>query len=547
MYRDYRLAVNAADAAVPRILARQALDRRSPDYGGFITERYGFASACHVGAGADLSTLVAAYACPDSENHLDQDLGRRLDLALRFMLRKQNRDGTIDLEETNHNSSPDTGFVIQGMCPIYELLMKTGKRRAKEMAGLTERFIRKAMKGMCRGGFHTPNHRWVIASALSHANTLFPSPEAVRVIEDYLAEGIDCNPDGQFTERSTGVYNSVNDRSLITVAEKFNRPDLLPHVRRNLDMMYHMMHGDGTLVTAFSGRQDRGTRVDMGRYYGLYKTMAVKDRNGVYASLADFIVERLMIPKGAAPPLTLFLERPELISERVRRRPLPAKYEKHFRRSGVARIRDGALSASLSVGASCFFTLKWGTLELHGMKVASTFFGRGQFRGETLKRIGRGYVMSQTVSGDYRLPLSPEDRVPSGDWAAMDHAKRRRVNTLTLTTTATVTRVEGGFDIRVQADGYPGVPLQIELWFEGGGRLSAEGVFYDKAPEGPFILRKGVATYQVGDFGVTFGPGEMRHTMTAPRGSEPKGPGVSACINDRTPVDRVVKIRLRRY
>jgi hypothetical protein len=35
--------------------------------------------------------------------------------------------------------------------------------------------------------------------------------------------------------------------------------------------------------------------------------------------------------------------------------------------------------------------------------------------------------------------------------------------------------------------------------------------------------------------------------MTTPRGSEPKGPGLSACINDRTPVDRVVQIRLLRY
>ena len=87
-------------------------------------------------------------------------------------------------------------------------------------------------------GFHTPNHRWVVCSALAQAMTLFPEVEAGAYLGRILAETVDINEDGEYTERSTGVYNAVCNRSLRFMADHLGRPDLLDPVRRNLEIRY---------------------------------------------------------------------------------------------------------------------------------------------------------------------------------------------------------------------------------------------------------------------------------------------------------------------
>ena len=52
------------------------------------------------------------------------------------------------------------------------------------------------MPGMLKGGFHTPNHRWVLSAALSLSLELFPDMDGLEVVEQYLAETIDINADG---------------------------------------------------------------------------------------------------------------------------------------------------------------------------------------------------------------------------------------------------------------------------------------------------------------------------------------------------------------
>ena len=76
---------------------------------------------------------------------------------------------------------------------------------------------------MAEGGVHTPNHRWVIFRARADQRAL-SDPRFVRRIDEWLAEGIDIDADGQFTERSTLTYNVVTDRALLVMAIKLIGP-----------------------------------------------------------------------------------------------------------------------------------------------------------------------------------------------------------------------------------------------------------------------------------------------------------------------------------
>ena len=76
--------------------------------------------------------------------------------------------------------------------------------------------------------------------AMAEAQVLFPELSVGETIEAYLNEGIDINADGEYIERSTGVYNAVCNRALRFAARILERPELLEPVRRNLDLSYHL-------------------------------------------------------------------------------------------------------------------------------------------------------------------------------------------------------------------------------------------------------------------------------------------------------------------
>ena len=231
----YGTSLHAAELAVPRILGMQVRDESSRDYGGYLPPDLGYVepgtSAGHGGA------LLLLYCNPDSRYHRDPGILRSATLYLRHLLGAQHEDGTIDLRCTNFHCSSTIAFTIQGFGYVWRVLDSRGAETAEEREtwAMARRYIERSAEGMLNGGFHTPNHRWVLVSALSLLYRILGDERLRAEAELYLREGIDSDADGEYTERSVGVYNVAVNRSLLIASEELEMPELLEPVCRNLD------------------------------------------------------------------------------------------------------------------------------------------------------------------------------------------------------------------------------------------------------------------------------------------------------------------------
>jgi hypothetical protein len=515
-------AVARNDTAVESLLRTQVTDPASPGRGS-VPDAFGLFTAGS--AGGVCETLAASLVHPRSRFHKDRTLVGRLDLAAGFLERAQSPQGNIDLLTTNFNSPPDTGFVVHNVATAAAIGRLHG---FPEITDRLRPFLLKAAGGMTAGGVHTPNHRWVIAAALAQVHELFPDPRYLGRIDQWLAEGIDIDGDGQFTERSTLTYNIVTDRAFVVMAAKLKRPSLLDPVRRNLAALMYLLHADGEVVTEISRRQDQYTRGGLAGYWFSLTYLAVTDQDGLFASMARQAAEGVR--------LSALLEYPELSRPLPAPRPLPSDYERTFGEIGIARIRRGLLSATLALGGSSrVLSLRYGDAVIDGVRFATSFFGKGQFVPDTAAKEGASYVFRQSLEAPYYQPL--DRQVTTETWAAT-RSERRQSEIAKLSQTAEVVEVPKGLRVRVRADGTAGVPLAVEIAFREGGRI--EGCTPVAGAPGMFVLEQGSGTYRAGANEIRFGPGAAPHRYVQLRGAEPKLPGQSVYITGFTPFDRTL-------
>ena len=545
-------------AGIERLRPWQINDPTRADHGAIYQAEWGVAEPRLTGKFiVSCGYLALAGALPDAQ------LLVQANLAADYLLRARRPSGLIDLISVNIDSSPDTGFAVQELCSVLTLardLPVTDPNWAALIAKITE-FVRGAVPGLLTGGFHTPNHRWVMVSALVQARALFPDLDATgdvrAVVEAYLAETIDLDEEGLFIERSIGVYDAVNDRSLLLIHEYWDCPTALGAVERNLTSDLQLLHADGTAETGLSRRQDYGTRqVALGLVPYLLWTHKLRP-NPVYAQAAQALWQAYLrrtntqINDHAAHLdwLTYVLLR---YGDAEAAEPLlPSNYTRHLPLNGIHRVRRDERNASFFRDTTRLLTITHGEAELSSLKISQTYFGQyiGRFVAETMTLHDETLVLRSEGRANprrpaYEMPLGRP--VPPDQWTTTMGERDLRwlphaVGDLTVTETA------DGFALRYQTvQGTDNVAAQIALDFPPGGIWESADTRTQTVAGQVIFLKEGWGSMRYGVDVIQFGPGHLTHGMWQMRDAESAPDHTRVLLTFFTPVDFTLQIRTLR-
>ncbi len=488
--------------------------------------------------GAECS--ICSYLTAKSGDRIKAEL-ERAEKAARILTGTLTEEGMSN--SFNLASPPDTAFATERAGALLVLLRKKARPEFTELSSRLEEYLERTCDGLVTGGIHTPNHRWVVSSALSFGYHLLGKQSYKDRAEAWISEGIDIDEDGQFSERSTSIYSPVTVNCLLNMAEYLKKPELLEPVRRHLDLTLWFLKPDGNLVTTPSRRQDLFSPGSSENYYLPYLIMAVKDQNGAYGAAARFIAETDHLPRRGLteilsgciegelpdPTLSLPLEGARFIAGSRFYRSL--KENRFLTLFGGC---DNGLSLKHASGLSgnpSFLSFQSGSGILESVRIAPCFFGTGYFRPDGMEREGDSWILEQHLSVPYFDTLKKDDIRADGDysltssgryWSKLDFPRRDRVNVQNLKTRAVIKEGNGGVELSVSVSGCPSVPVALEFAFPAEGELTGDWLesgdspsffeFPDQPrPKNMKILRRGDALYTCGEGKIRISGGKSEH------------------------------------
>jgi hypothetical protein len=517
--------------------------------------------------GFDLANLAAGFVEKTSKYYQKEELKVSMKVILDFIISQQKSDGTLDLG--NLASPPDTAFIIEPICAAGYILK--GNQECTEINALIKTIIEKSGAGLAIGGLHTPNHRWVVSAALAKINHLYPHPKYIKRINEWLSEGVYCDKDGVYLERSM-TYAEVIDRSLITIATYTNKPELLKMVKRNLHWVYECMEPNGDLVTFASRRQDAFMQKNILLFYPQYRFMANKFEDGFMGSVAAFI-EKMpgFEPTISKDLLYLFLE-DDVLARNYPTMTLPKDFQKFYEGINLVRGRKNDETFSLFGGADwpiiiasgrstnpSFFSFQKGKAALKDIRMSSSFFSTGFFRSQGIKKVGSQYHLYQKIEAPYYQPLPDKFKKSDGDyelsqsvdgrfWNKMDFKNRPKSNVSVLEYKVIFEEIGGEKVLKFDVSGTNGVLVVIELTFAKGGKLlGCESI---SGSEENFSIKEKEASYEFEGDKITFGPGEFAHQAISNMEGEMysthfgslRSSGLHVFVTGRTPFVHTMKI-----
>lgn len=260
-------------------------------------------------------TLVAAYRCPDSALH---GSGRAVTAATNHLRALRNVQTATGLFAGGDNvqSPPDSAFTVNDVCDAHVLAAGAGPQLCDVTAALGQ-IADAATASLLTGGVHTPNHRWELCAALARLHRSFPDDRLLDRIEEWLAEGVDIDAEGLYSERSANYAAHVSNPSLLLLADVLDRADLQDAVERNLATTLDLIAPDGTVETVHSRRQDQNHPFPLAPYLPHYRLLAIRTGRGDFARAARLAGEGgiddpgLLAETLLAPDLCRTLPEPE--------------------------------------------------------------------------------------------------------------------------------------------------------------------------------------------------------------------------------------------
>lgn len=513
--RRYKAIMEAVEGFLKNALAVQVRDESSPDHGGF---RCPDLLICEPWAAANVfTTMTVLFFNQDSHFYHSSELFQRMKLALRFALRSQHEDGTVDAYFSGEMQSPsNTAFIMNSFVKAYKLFHREASNG--EMLSSLEAFLRRGAEVLKSKRKVISNQRWVAASALIEFDKLFLDHSAVARADDYLSQSININHDGLYSERSP-TYGMISNAMLLNIAKKLNRPYLIEHVRRNLNFCLYNFCSNGEVVTQYSLRPDMETGLPQG--YGVWKEMSIVDHNGYYASAGDIVLEAFLknMQDGYARyhidgPYSnlkqdgrskffatsnvgeLLLVEDEFNNDAIHRLPLPSHYSRVFSDSNIVRIRNDKMDAAIMGNNKILLMLHNGQAIIDGFRAKYAYYGHQDFLPKKLEITTRSYILRDWLN----------------QWqgeSPQDEAESARVD---LSILAEFTPGEDYLDIDISATGQKGIPLQFEFAIRKQGILTIGEQEYDLATTNLAFI-DGDAVIKIGNDRLKITGGVVQHRI----------------------------------
>lgn len=543
MVEHYKKILADAERRVARSMELQVKSKGSAD-GGFLDDNglvHGKFAIYRV------TTAIAVYCNSDSILYRDKKTLELIRRGLSYIIRCQHENGLFDLISCNFNSAPDTAFCVKRFLPVLRYLSSYDRDQDEEyIYQIISKIVKNGAKGMMEGGFHTPNHRWAIASNLMECGRFFQEEEMVERAYTYLREGIDCNEDGEYTEKSSGNYNRINNDAMITLGDITGEDRYYQYAVKNLHMMLTYFEADGSIFTANSTRQDRGKTIYPRDYYLEYLDLGYRREIPIFLDTANYIFQLILEKQLKAPDcLIQLMNRPELIRVEHKGMLSSEEYSGFYRESGIFRGGRKGYTFTLMKGQSGFLHLSGESMRIQ-MKLCGSFFRHRSFCPEEIEQTEEGFTLSQQMEGWYYLPY--EKPMPSSDWWEMNPEKREKLYGPSLEIEAAVKECEHGIEITVKTDGTTGAPFRIEFEITGAKWLWNDTMALPVEDGKEMILRNGMAVFSNDEESIEVGPGFGTHLYTEGRfGSETHSTqAFTLYLTDYTAFEHRIWIRLKK-
>ncbi|MEE4195404.1 MAG: hypothetical protein V2J07_09420 [Anaerolineae bacterium] len=528
------------NANLAKTLNQQDMRPDSPTFGGWINPEHGLDE--HGSAPSVLGSIwgvLWGWKAHHIPLPMDEDvLLKHAQAAAKYSLNHQNELGLFDLRSCNYSSSPDAAFAVHrlGLGMLLAQSYKAQLPAWQTVYTQCETFMELAVEGIKAGGFHTPNHRWVICGALSIAKQVIPELEVEETVQSYLAEGIDVDPDGAYTEHSTGVYDAICNLCLLLTAE-FGHPEVLPAVKANLNYNLHMIDANGEAETGLSLRQDFGQRpvpLDLAAAYLYCST---------FEASPDFVQMAKVIWAGKERPgttdllwLAFALNRQQIDTSNPEQL---ADFTKFFPHNRFWRMRKGSFSATAFSGTHNLLTLNNGQAHLKGVSISQSYFGVGRFCPETTEPDGEGVQL--TSSGQGHALHRPGYDLPTGRKMGEFYSSREERDWRRLPpahSTLSIQPVKDGLKLVYRTiNNYPNVLVQVAFDFLPGGIWECEGGSFQPQAGQIIFLTAGFGRMYYGEDSLTIGPGSDVHRYWQMRDTPRTKDLVRVVIPLLTPVD----------